>query len=150
MRDIIIQTAMSFITSAGFSVLYNVRGKNVFINGMGGSLSWIVCLLAFRHFDSLFWSFFISALVIAVLSYCLARPLKAPVTVMLVPMIIPLVPGGLLYNTVFNIITGNTEAAKSFFSELVLELAAINLAIITVTTVFGIIYSVKKYRHCSL
>ena len=51
-----------------------------------------------------------------------------------------------MYNTVFNIITGNTEAAKGFFNELVLELAGINLAIITVATLFGIVYSVKKYR----
>ncbi len=137
---------MSFITSAGFSVLFNVRGKNVFINGMGGSLSWIIYLLVFGHWGSIFWSFFVSTFVIAVLSYLLARPLKVPVTIMLVPMIIPLIPGGLLYNTVFNIITGNTEAAKGFFNELVLELAGINLAIITVATLFGIVYSVKKYR----
>lgn len=146
MTDAVIQVLMSFITSAGFSVLFNVRGKNVVINGLGGALSWIVYLLVFGAFNSLFWGFFISTLAVALLCYMLAKTIKAPVTVMLVPMIIPLIPGGLLYNTVFNIITGNNSAAMSYFRDLVIELAGINLAIIAVATLFEIIYSVRKYR----
>lgn len=146
MKDAVIQVVTAFIISGGFSVLYNVRGKHILINSLGGALAWAIYLFLSAMGGGLFWNFFGSTAVIAALCYALAKVIKAPVTIMLVPMIITLIPGGLLYRTVYNIITGNLKAAEGYFYELCLELSGINFAIISVAALSGIIYSVNSYR----
>ena len=45
MKDAIIQILMGYLGSLGFNILFNIRGRKLFIASLGGLISWTVFLL---------------------------------------------------------------------------------------------------------
>lgn len=97
--DFITTCISSFLACIGFSLLYNIHGKNLFIASLCGTFSYAVFLIADILFPSLVFPYFLSGFSIAIYSEVAARIFKAPVTVYLIPGIIPLVPGLTIYRT---------------------------------------------------
>lgn len=115
----IAQLATSFIASAGFAVLFNIPRGSLFKCGLVGMLGWLVYLvLTGQGLDtimaSLGASFFVS-----LLSQLLARMFKMPIIIFSVSGMIPLVPGGIAYDAMRNVVENHYDiavqlAAKSF------------------------------------
>lgn len=95
----IIQICMGFGGSLGFSVLYNVRGKKLFLAALGGGASWALYLLLGGIILDVPVRYFLCACFVAVYAEVLARVLKTPATTFLIPSMIPHIPGGALYQT---------------------------------------------------
>lgn len=96
---IVIQLLMAGIGSLGFSMLFNVRAKYLFLASVGGLISWAIYLLC----DSFGLGLFLSSLTAAAFCQCYAevfsRVCKAPKTIFSIAAVIPLIPGSSLYYT---------------------------------------------------
>lgn len=87
----------SFFGSLGFSIIYNTRGRRLFVPSIGGAVFWTVYLVFLHFVDNEFLGFFFTAMLITIYSKIWAKLLKTPATTILIPTVIPLIPGGSLY-----------------------------------------------------
>ena len=94
-----IQILMGYLGSLGFNILFNIRGRKLFIASLGGFISWTVFLLLEPLFPGEAIRYFLAAAAITVYGEVFARIEKTPTTTFLVPSVIPLIPGGSLYYT---------------------------------------------------
>ena len=110
MREFVIAIIASFVATLGYSLVYNIKGKNLIIATLNGAFSWAVYLVCQHFFDSVVFSFFMSGAATAVYAELAAYFFKTPATVYLIPGIIPLVPGLTVYRTVESGLFGELEA----------------------------------------
>ena len=152
MKEALIQVLMSFLGSMGFSVLFHVRGKKLFLAALGGALSWGLCLALEPWFPEEPLRYFFCAFFVAVYAEILARVLKTPATTFLIPSIIPHIPGGALYNTMRYALNRQwTDCLSQAFHTLKLALA-LALGIIAVLSIIGVIQQILLrlwYSHHS-
>lgn len=95
----ILQVITGCIGSFGFALLFNVRGKRLWIAALGGFLSWLIFLLLSRFIDSEPINYFIVSFLISIYAEIMARVMKTPTTTFITTSLIPLIPGGSLYYT---------------------------------------------------
>lgn len=116
----ILSSLYTLIATLCFGVIFNIRGKNLIFSALGGGFSWYVYLLTSSQLPQYsILPFFIASVVASAYSEIMARILKTPVTTFIICAIIPLVPGGGMYNTMFQSIQGNmNESLKLGFETL--------------------------------
>ena len=94
---------------------------------------------------------FFSAIAFSAYSEIYARILKTPVTTIVVCALIPLVPGGGMYNTMYEAIKGD---AMSTWNQAIMTISssgALALGVLFVSTITRLINNRKKqYTHGSL
>ncbi len=95
----IIQILMGYLGTLGFNILFNLRGKKLWLASFGGLLSWSVVLFLDSWIPSEMIRYFLGSSAGAVYGEVLARAEKTPTTTFLVPSVIPLIPGSALYYT---------------------------------------------------
>lgn len=118
--------------SLGFCLLFNVRrGRMPFIVA-GAMITWVIYLAAEQAGQSVLVCSLLSTVFATLFCEVLSHGLKAPVTAFLMPVLIPLVPGGGLYNTVYNLITGDTALMRSYANATVMTCLGIVLGIVGV------------------
>lgn len=103
----------SFCATAAFAWFFQINRYDIFWSSLFGAIGWSVYLAANRYFASPMTGYLIGALFVGFLSEAGAVILKKPATVYIVPGIIPLVPGGGMYETMFQAVWGNVDAASS-------------------------------------
>ncbi len=128
------QIVTSFIGSAGFALLFNVRGKKLFWIGCGGALSWIAYLLGLHLSGSTFTALFVATAAVVAAAEVLARVIRVPVIMLLVPMIIPLIPGSSLYYAMRYLIGDRNVAFVDSLRSLLIQSGAIALGLIVTTS----------------
>jgi len=102
--DIIVQLIVSFFSTAGIAIIFNVPRKTLLHCGFVGVIGWIIYyLLTERSMDVVDASFF-SSFIIAIVAHLYARRFKMPMIIFIVAGIIPLVPGGMAYNAMRNVV----------------------------------------------
>lgn len=139
-----IQIITAFLGSLGFSMVFNSDKKHLFVQSMGGAVSWSIYLIAVFFGASETIGYFVAAVVANLYAEVFARIKKTPATVILISALIPLIPGGSLYYTMRY---GINEGWQSFFErgETTFGLAlAIALGIILVSTIVKIITEIKS------
>ncbi len=100
--NFVIQLVAALVGSLGFALIFNAGKKTLFPSIVGGMLGWAVYLL-FEYLNvGVFVATIVAAAFCQIYSEVFARILKAPTTVIYIPAIVPLVPGGALYNTMYN------------------------------------------------
>ncbi|MCR8844574.1 threonine/serine exporter family protein [Paenibacillus sp. SC116] len=102
----------SFISSAGFGIIFNVPRKTLLQCGFVGMAGWCVyiTLSLFMGIDVIPATLAASFLV-AVVSQLFARMYKVPIIVYSVAGIIPLVPGGMAYDAMRKMVENNYTLA---------------------------------------
>ena len=113
MKDPIIMLITAAVSTLGFSILFYVHPRRLVVATLGGLLTTAVYLLAGHFLGGELLPNLLGALVGAGFSEIMARVTKVPVPVYMVPCVIPLVPGGALYETMFNFVAGNYSAAAT-------------------------------------
>ncbi|MCS1381157.1 threonine/serine exporter family protein [Lysinibacillus sphaericus] len=102
--DIITQLIVSFFSTAGIAIIFNVPRKTLFHCGFVGVIGWMIYyLLTEQGLDVVDASFF-SSFIIAIVAHLYARRFKMPMIIFIVAGIIPLVPGGMAYNAMRNVV----------------------------------------------
>jgi uncharacterized membrane protein YjjB (DUF3815 family) len=113
------QLITSFIASGAFGILFNAPKTALIKCGFVGMVGWIIYTwLVELRFD-LVMSTFIASFFVAIISQFFARRYKTPIIIFSVAGIIPLVPGGLAYDAMRNIVINDYNiaiqlAAKAF------------------------------------
>lgn len=120
----------------GMSVIYNIKGKNLFFSPLGAGISWLVYSLALGNENFSIYAVFIGALAAGVYAEVMARLRKAPVTIFVISAIIPLVPGLKMMDTMLEILNGNTETAISLGVTTIITAGLIAIGIFVVSSSF--------------
>lgn len=143
----IIQILMGYLGTLGFNILFNLRGRKLWLASFGGLLSWTVVLLLDTWLPSETMRFFLGSATGALYGEILARVEKTPTTTFLVPSVIPLIPGSALYYTMNYALNKQWSlfGQQTFYT---LTLAgALAVGIIAVTTVFRLLTPLVHKTH---
>lgn len=138
-----IQTILAIIASLGFGIIFNIKGRNLIFASLGGGLSWLCYLIFLDLGTSEVISMFFSSIIFSIYSESFARVLKTPVTTIIVCCLIPLVPGAGMYNTMYNIVTGNTHDAINLALHTLACAGSLALGIILVSTITRLIRNIR-------
>lgn len=103
-EQIIIQFLISFIATACFGVIFNVPPKTIPACGFVGAIGWVIYYLLIEFGLDDVRSSFIGAFAVSLFANFSSRKFKMPMIIFSVCGIIPLVPGGIAYNTMRNVI----------------------------------------------
>jgi uncharacterized membrane protein YjjB (DUF3815 family) len=140
----ILNSFYAFLSSLGFGILFNIRGKNLIIASIGGALGWFTYLLLGKLQPSIVFSLFLASMVVSIYSEVMARIYKNPVTIFIICAIIPLVPGGGMYFATLEAAKGNFNIALTKGAETLFSAGAIAVAIVFVSSISTVLKKIKK------
>ncbi len=138
-KQVIVTLVTSALATLGFSILFFVHPRRLTLATLGGVLTTAVYLLAVHFIGGELFPNLLAALAGAGFSEVSARLTRVPVPVYMVPSVIPLVPGGALYETMFNFVAGNYGAAATAGMR-TLQIALGIAGGIVIASVLGIIF----------
>ena len=139
----IIEVICAFFVSFSFGVLFNVKGKYLYIAGFGGALGWFIYkfLLSLNMTES--FSLFLSALSFSIYCEICARIFLTPTTILSVCCLIPLVPGYGVYNTLYEILKGNYIRSIAYGANTFINAGSLALGVIFISTLFRSLKLIK-------
>ena len=105
----ILDFALAFFATIGFSVIFNVPRKEIFYCGIAGASGWFLFQLIYSY--GTVEAVFAATLIISYISRFLSFKRKMPATLYMIPGIIPLVPGTGIYYTMYFIVIGDNPQA---------------------------------------
>ncbi|MBR5295680.1 MAG: threonine/serine exporter family protein [Clostridia bacterium] len=147
MNMIITELITSFFGSLGFSMVFNVRRRNLLPAAIGGV---IVCLsyqIPFHIFSlGVFLSSLIAGAVCQIYSEALARILKSPATVFYITALIPLIPGGSLYRTMEAVVEKDLALFQKFGIQTLYTTLGLSIGISFITAILFLIRSGKSKK----
>lgn len=106
----IFQCVCALIASFAYGIVVNIRGKKLIYISLGAMLGWVVYLLFSGIYRNDIPQYFLAAAAVSIYAEIMARVNKVPVTVYLAIALLPLVPGGIIYRAMVDVIDGNAEA----------------------------------------
>lgn len=131
----IIEIVSAFIASFAFGIVFNIKGKNLFFSALCGALGWFIYKFSMKMGSSDTMALFLAAVGLSVYSEIFARILKTPVTTFLIAALIPLVPGGGMYYTMVEAITGDIMKSLEIGIKTLASAGALALGVILVSTI---------------
>lgn len=134
----------SFIASLGFGILFNIKGKKLFLAAIGGSLGGVAYQVCLDIGASELSAMFIASICFSLYSEILARTAHTPVTTFIICALIPLVPGGGMYRTMLAAIQGDIMKALTMGLDTITIAGALVLGILLVSTIMKAITKRKK------
>ncbi|MTI70971.1 MAG: threonine/serine exporter [Firmicutes bacterium] len=137
------QFIYAFISTIGFSIIFNIPRDSIIKSGIGGALGWIVNILINQQLGSSSAGAFLGAITVGLIGEFFARLFKKPATVFIIPGIIPLVPGAGMYYTMRAIIEKNFITAAEIGSETFFIAASIATGVI-ISSSISKIFKLKK------
>ena len=136
----------SFLASLGFGILFNIKGKNLILAGIGGAIGGMVYKLVLFLGGSEMIAMFSGSVVFSLYSEILARVCKTPVTTFIICALIPLVPGGGMYRTMQQAIAGHIDKALAIGLNTISIAGVLVLGILLVSTLMRAFYHMQKER----
>ena len=143
----LLESLFAFFSTLGFGILFNIKGKNLFYAALGGGISWFFSIVFINNGFSTSSSFFITSVIFSIYSEIFARILKTPVTTLVICALIPLVPGGGMYYTMYEAVTGNIMKSLELGIQTLANAGALAIGIILVSTVTRIFLGAKKEKN---
>ncbi len=136
-KNFVIPIISALVATFGFSLFYNIKGKNVIIAALCGGFSWFAYLICDAFTASQIFPYFVAGMAVSLYSELAARIFKAPAIVFLIPGFIPLVPGLTIFKTMQSGLMGDVS-----------EFAAggINTLKIGGAIVLGLIFMSSSFR----
>ena len=133
----------AFLACFGFSIIFNVRGRGVWIACFGGSLGWLVYIL----FGSTIPAAFFAAVAIGFFAEVMARLRRCPVTGYVLIALLPLVPGGGIYYAMRYAIAGDTQLFLSTLLRTFGIAAALAVGAMISSSLFRTVFSYLARRR---
>ena len=127
----ILQSLFAFFAILAFSIVNEAPRKCLLVNGILGMAGWAIYLYVLEYTTVMFATF-ISGLTLAIASHIFARVLKSPVTTILITSILTIVPGAGMYETVYYLLTQDTQMALSSLVSTIGAAGAIAISIFMV------------------
>ena len=126
---IFIHFIAAFIAVVSFSINLEIPKKHLIIVGIVGALGWITYIICDYLKLPNILSYFISTLLVAILSLILSKILNAVSTIFLIPGILPIVPGAAMYKMIYFLINNNWKESVYQLLQVILITGGIALAI---------------------
>ena len=142
----IIEVLAAFISSFAFGIVFNIKGKNLFFAALCGALGWFVYKFSLKLEMTDTTSLFLASIALSIYSEIFARILKTPVTTSVIAALIPLVPGGGMYYTMVEAITGDVMKSLEIGIKTIASAGTLALGIILVSTLTKTIIKNKKVK----
>lgn len=117
---ILAQLVTSFISSAGFGILFNAPRKVLWQCGFVGMAGWMVYYLLVQYDMDAVPATIFGAMLVAVLSQICAKVYKTPIIIFNVSGIIPLVPGGMAYEAMRSFVQNDYFNAVQYSAKVML------------------------------
>lgn len=114
--ELAINLTTTFIGTIGFTMVWNLRNRDVFLGAVNGIVSWVGYLIVNECTGSVFAAAFTGSVISVVIAEILARIRKTNATQFMICGIIPMVPGASYYNTAIAILNGDHAGAAAFGS----------------------------------
>lgn len=133
-----IQFIAAFIAVVAWSVNLEVPKKYLTIVGIVGAIGWTTYLIGMYFNLPEIFSYFLSALVVTILSLILSKVLNAVSTIFLIPGILPIVPGIAMYKMIYSLINNNNADAIHYLLQAIFIAVGIALAIFITECIKGI------------
>lgn len=105
MGTIFIQFSFSFLATAAFAIVTNVPRRSLICCGLSGAFGWMTYWICVQMGGSAAFGSLLGSLGVAFISDLFSKRLRMPVTIFNIPGMVPLVPGGLAYQAVRNLVT---------------------------------------------
>ncbi|MDO5708242.1 MAG: threonine/serine exporter family protein [Andreesenia angusta] len=128
------QALYSFLSTLGFSVLFNSPKDCIMKASFCGMAGWLVKMSLTSSFNSNVGGTFFGAMTVGIIGEALARKNKKPATVFIIPGIIPLVPGAGMYYTMINFINNNFSKTIEIGSDAIFTAISIAIAVIVASS----------------
>lgn len=110
---------MAYIATICFGIIMNIPHQAFNSAGLIGGISWGFYWIISRLGVGIAFGNLAAALLISVLSMYAARYKKMPVIIFNIPSLVSFVPGGQAYQMIRNFASGNSVAAWSFFTQVI-------------------------------
>ncbi|WP_282937885.1 threonine/serine exporter family protein [Paenibacillus sp. RC67] len=124
------QLVTSFIASAAFGIIFNVPKRNLLQCGFVGMMGWLLYISCMKVSANPIVSSLVAAFFVTVISQFLAKIYKTPIIIFSVSGIIPLVPGGLAYDAMRNIVENQYDVAVQLAAKAFMISGAIAIGLI--------------------
>lgn len=144
-KEILIATISTF----GFGIIFNIRGKNLIFASLGGCLGWLVYKIFINNGGTVIEAMFISSIIFSIYSEICARIFKTPVTTFVICALIPLVPGSGMYYTMYATVQGDIDKALQLGINTIAQAGTLAIGIILVSTVTRLITSYKNEKRAA-
>lgn len=143
----LLNSLFSFMGTLSFAILFNIKGKKLFLAALGGGISWFFYLLLLNMTGSHLEALFFASIVGGIFSEVMARLLKTPVTTFVICTVIPLVPGGGMYYTMLATIQGDINKSLSVGLGTIADAGAIAIGIVFVSSLAKLINIIKSKKN---
>ncbi|MBS4534224.1 threonine/serine exporter family protein [Clostridium sp. D2Q-14] len=124
------QFIYGFLSTMGFSIIFNTSRESISKSSLNGAIGWIIYIVLTDTLDSSVIAAFFGALSVGILGELFARFFKKPATIFIIPGIVPLVPGSGMYYTMLAITEKRFIEAADLGSETLFIAASIASALI--------------------
>jgi len=108
---IVEQLAVSLIACAAYGIMFNVPRRTFVQSGLVGMLGWLAYTLLMLVSGNAVLATLVAAVLVTVVSQIFAKLYRTPIIVFSVAGIIPLVPGGIAYDAMRNVVENRYDAA---------------------------------------
>lgn len=109
-----IQVIAAAIGAVGFSIVFGIRHRYIWVIALNAGLSWTLYLICCMWMND-FWSNLLTAAFCSMFAAVAARFTEVPAVVMQIPATVPMIPGGSLYYTMYYAMEGNRELFAGYF-----------------------------------
>lgn len=138
---------IALLATLGFSIIFNIRGINLFYSSLGGGLSWFFYVLGNSIWNTPILGLFLGALIGSIYAEIMARVRKTPVTLFVICSVIPLVPGSDMYYAMYQSINGNIEKSITTSVVTISKALSIAFAIILVSSMAKLTKEIKLRKN---
>lgn len=129
----LLQTITAFFGTLGFGLMFNIRGKKLWLGSLGGLLGWVAYLMFGLFFESDILCCFLASVLSSGYSEILARCMKTPATTFYIICWIPLIPGSSLYYSVASILRNDITGFLHYCLYTLEVAAALSAGVLLVT-----------------
>ncbi|WP_226528070.1 threonine/serine exporter family protein [Metabacillus niabensis] len=138
------QVFTSFVASAAFGIIFNAPVKALLRAGLVGMIGWMIYIGLYEYSDDSVVSTLIASFFIAIISQFYAKRHKTPVIIFNVSGIIPLVPGGLAYDAMRQVVENHYNEAIALAAKAFMISGSIAIGLVLSEVMNQIIRKVKN------
>lgn len=124
------QLIFSYLSTIGFSILFNSPKNCILKASICGTTGWMINITILKFAKSPILGTFLGAFVVGIIGEFFAKKFRHPATIFIVPGVIPLVPGSGIYFTMLSFVKEDFLKAGNYALQTIGTAIAIAVAII--------------------
>jgi uncharacterized membrane protein YjjB (DUF3815 family) len=132
--SLFLQFLFAFGATAGFTLIFNIPHRHIFIAGFSGACGWLLFQYLMQTGQPVVISCFIASCLVAAFGELFARLFKEASLIFTIPGILPLVPGAGMYKTMLSLLKEDLLATAEIGTETLMLTGAIAVAILMVSS----------------